>query len=106
MMFIEERVEILELQNKELRDIVDDLINKQNEEFVTAKELSEIMKCSINHIYSKIRSGEIFATDKLGSIPRIPMSQFYKNNPKEKKMKKTRQVKEQKPKTMEELIFG
>ena len=105
-MYIEERLELLELQNKELREKLEDLMSKQKERFVTAKELSEIMNCSVNNIYVKIRSGEIFATDKLGSIPRIPMSQFYENNPKEKNEKKKVQEKKEEQKSMKELVFG
>lgn len=105
-MFIEERLNLLETQNEELRKKIYELENKQSERFVTAKELSEIMQCSINNVYVKIRSGEIFATDKLGSIPRIPMSQFYENNPKEKNEKKKVQVNDNQKKSMKALVFG
>lgn len=105
-MGIEERIEYLEIQNEELRSKVEYLENRNEERFVTAKELAAIMNCSVNNIYIKIRSGEIFATDKLGSIQRIPMSQFYQNNPKEKKVRKNVQAKDEKSKSMKELVFG
>lgn len=105
-MGIEERIENLEIQNEELRSKVEYLEHRNEERFVTAKELAAIMNCSVNNVYIKIRSGEIFATDKLGSIPRIPMSQFYQNNPKEKKLRKNVQAKDEKSKSMKELVFG
>lgn len=75
-MWIEERIKRLEEAVENLAMRIDMV---QNEKWVTPSELAKIMNCSINNIYIKIRSGEIYATDKLGSIKRIPMSQFYKN---------------------------
>lgn len=74
-MHIEERLDELEKQVKNLTDKVAHL--EHEEKWVSAKELSEIMGCSVNNIYIRIRSGEIYASRKLGS-PRIPLSQFYK----------------------------
>lgn len=81
-MTLEERVERLEEQ----------VTNK--EEWVTPKELSEIMKCSTNNIYIKIRKGDIYATDKLGSILRIPMSQFYNEKEEVEAIKEAKSIKE------------
>lgn len=105
-MGIEERIEQLEVMCHELSEKLQQSEARQADRFVSAKELAEIMDCSLNNVYIKIRSGEIFATDKLGSIPRIPMSQFYQNNPKEKKVRRTKQKKDDKPKSMKELVFG
>lgn len=89
-MTLEERIKRLEEQAT------------NREEWVTPKELSEIMKCSTNNIYIKIRKGEIYATDKLGSIKRIPMSQFYQNG--KKPIKK--ESNPNKELSIKELVFG
>ncbi len=75
-MYLEDRVNELERQVTELTDKVAHLKSVNNDKWVSAKELSEIMGCSVNNIYIRIRSGEIYASRKLGS-PRIPLSQFY-----------------------------
>ena len=94
-MSIEERIERLEMA---IATLTEQINATQKEQWVTPQELAQIMNCSVNNIYLKIRSGEIYATGKLGAIKRIPMSQFYKNETKE----------ELKPreKTMREKIFG
>ena len=94
-MSIEERIERLEMA---IATLTEQINATQKEQWVTPQELAKIMNCSVNNIYLKIRSGEIYATGKLGAIKRIPMSQFYKNETKE----------ELKPreKTMREKIFG
>lgn len=81
-MTLEERIKRLEEQAT------------NREEWVTPKELSEIMKCSTNNIYIKIRKGDIYATDKLGSILRIPMSQFYNEKEEVEVFKETKSTKE------------
>lgn len=81
-MTLEERIKRLEEQ----------ATNK--EEWVTPKELSEIMKCSTNNVYIKIRKGDIYATDKLGSILRIPMSQFYNEKEEVEAIKEAKSIKE------------
>lgn len=43
--------------------------------YVTPKELSVLMKCSVNHIYMKIREGKIRTVDIAG-VRRIPIEQF------------------------------
>lgn len=78
-MGIEERIEKLEQLTEEMADKINYLEFRNNDKWVSAKELAQIMGCSVNNVYIKIRAGEIYATSKLGSIPRIPMSQFYKN---------------------------
>lgn len=75
-MYLEDRVNELEKQVKELTDKVAHLESVNNDKWVSAKELAEIMGCSVNNIYIRIRSGEIYASRKLGS-PKIPLSQFY-----------------------------
>ena len=94
-MSIEERIERLEMA---IATLTEQINATQKEQWVTPQELAKIMNCSVNNIYLKIRSGEIYATGKLGAIKRIPMSKFYKNETKE----------ELKPreKTMREKIFG
>jgi hypothetical protein len=91
---LEERIEMLE---ETITKMEEQIKLTQNDKWVTPNELANIMNCSVNNIYIKIRSGEIYATDKLGSIKRIPMSQFYKNeivNEKEKQATKKLSMKE------------
>lgn len=76
-MTIEDQIKELALKVEELTDKVARL--EREEKWVSVKELSEIMGCSANNIYIRVRSGEIYASRKLGS-PRIPLSQFYKND--------------------------
>ncbi len=79
MMYVEQRIEELERQVSELSDKVKNLEMIGNERWLSAKEIAELMNCSVNNIYIRIRSGEIYATRILGS-PRIPISQFYKQS--------------------------
>ena len=58
---LEERINQLECENKQV--------------FVTPKELSEILRCSLNNVYIKIREGKIIAVP-IGRSYRIPMEQF------------------------------
>lgn len=104
-MGIEQRIEELENLTKQLNDKVEYLEEVNHDKWVTAKELSEIMNCSLNNVYIKIRSGEIYATDKLGSIPRIPLSQFYINKKGEEKTT-IKPRNNQKVLTMKERVFG
>lgn len=102
-MYIEERLEQLEKENTELRSRVETLERKGGDIFVSTKELAEIMHCTINTIYRKIRSGEIFVTRKAGEI-KIPMSQFQEPEkivhiPKQRK-------KEERELTLKERVFG
>jgi len=102
-MGIEERLAELEVLTKNLSSKILYLEKINNDKWVSAKELAELMGCSTNNIYIKIRKGDIYATDKLGSIPRIPMSQFYK--------KETLKVEVEKPKStgvlsVRERVFG
>jgi len=78
-MSIEERIALLENTAYELQNKINYLEKKNSDKWVSAKELAEIMSCSVNNIYIKVRSGEIYATKRLGSSPKIPMSQFYKD---------------------------
>ena len=86
-MYLEERLERLEEENEELKNRIKTLERKGADRFVTVGELAEMMGCSCNTIYCKIRTGEIESTRKTGDH-RIPMSQFYKEQPKITKIKK------------------
>lgn len=101
-MTIQERISKLELENKELKEYVDMLAVV--ERFVTPSELSEILKCSKNHIYIQIRKGIIQAVT-LGSAIRIPMSQFQQKTEQSvsRKVKKIQDEPEHKRKTMQEI---
>lgn len=46
------------------------------QEYVTPKELADILNCSLNNIYIKIRQEKIKAIP-LGRSYRIPMNQFH-----------------------------
>ena len=88
----------IEDQIKELAGKVEELTDKvarleREEKWVSVKELAEIMGCSTNNIYIRARSGEIYASRKLGS-PRIPLSQFYKSNIPSKEDPKKKSLKE------------
>jgi hypothetical protein len=76
-MGIEERILELEELTQILSDKIANLECVGNDKWVSAKELADIMGCTVNNVYIKIRSGKVYATNKLGSLPRIPMSQFY-----------------------------
>lgn len=96
-MRIEDRIEKLE-------KLVDKLSNQisatKEDKWVTPSELAKTMGCSVNNIYLKIRSGEIYATDKLGTIKRIPMNQFYKDE------RVSRVFKSNEDKSIKEKVFG
>lgn len=101
--------EELQELHKEIAVIKDELAQMQarnQERFVSPVELAEIMGCSRNTISNKLKSGDIYATRKLGD-PRIPMSQFYKTDPVDLLKRKTeRPRKAAGAETMENLIFG
>lgn len=104
-MCIEDKIDLLEQQVKQLQTQLAKLEAQRNDKYVTPKQLAEIMNCSVNNIYVKIRSGEILA-DRSTGLPRIPMSQFVgqasevaETPPKPKK-------KNEQPKTMKEMVFG
>jgi excisionase family DNA binding protein len=102
-MHIEERIEELEKLTKLLNEKIEYLESMNQDKWVSVKELAEIMGCSVNNIYIKIREGKIFATDKFGSTPRIPLSQFYNDKKvKEKVVEKTGR----KDMSMKEKVFG
>ena len=103
-MYLEERVKQLEEQNKELVNRLAILEKGSTTRFVTAKELSEIMNCSIQNVHRKIRNGEIQVTRKLGD-PRIPMNQFLEPEEKEPTILK-RQALPKKELSMAEQVFG
>lgn len=105
-MYIEEQIKVLSEEVEQLKEKVSMYEARGSERFVTPKELAEMMNCSANTIYVKIRSGEIHATRRAGD-PRIPMSQFYKTDPIDlisRKPKKLQKVSG--GETMKELVFG
>lgn len=106
-MGIEERIDILEQENKKLEDRVSYLEAVKTDKFVTPKQLAEIMDCSTNHVYILIREKKIQATH-LGSSPKIPMSQFYDKHPSEclSKNKKKNNNPSTSPSTMKDIVFG
>ena len=108
-MYLEERIEKLEEPVKELSDKVEHLESVNHDKWVSAKELSMLMGCSTNNIYIKIRSGEIYATKKLGALPRIPLSQFYEQEQEKPITVREKPQAKQKPQrelTMKEIVFG
>lgn len=109
-MYLEERVEHLEKENLDLRKRIESLEINGMDRFVSAGELAEIMGCSVNTVYVKIREGTIEATRRTGDH-RIPMSQFYRKKEgkdgKEDKTVKIRQYqKKETPKDIKSLVFG
>lgn len=70
------RLASLELSVLDLYKRLQRLENCQN--YVTAKELAGLMKCSVSHVYKAIHSGKI-KTVNVGGVRRIPMSQFDDN---------------------------
>ncbi|WP_395025328.1 helix-turn-helix domain-containing protein [Robinsoniella sp.] len=78
-MGIEERISLLEEENKRLQKAIDYLKSRADDGFFTPEEVAEKMKCSRNHIYDLIREGIIETAPRIGKSIRIPMSQFYRN---------------------------
>lgn len=91
-MYIEDQINELTFKIQDLTDKMDLL--GHSEKWVSAKELAEIMGCSLSTVYLKIRSGEIYASKRLGT-PRIPLSQFYEEKDQQpEKPKKERSIAE------------
>lgn len=106
-MCIEERLEALEHENRQLKDDVEQLKRLRNDQFVTVAELAEIMKCTRSTVHRMIKEGKIFASRKTGD-PRIPLSQFYGEEP-EKLVERKYVTERKEPKrelSMQEQIFG
>ena len=87
MPYLEERIEHLEKEVQELREA------KRAEQYKTPAQLAEIMGCTSQHVGNLIKRGEIEAV-RLGTLVRIPMSQFEKKNCNETTSK------------MKQVIFG
>lgn len=104
-MMIEERIERLEMENQALKERIAALENNQTPQYVTIGELAEIMQCSRQNIYQKIRTGNILATRKLGD-PRIPMNQFLEDAQKTEVIFGSTPKRATREKTMAELVFG
>lgn len=77
-MGIEERISLLEEENKKLQEAVEYLKSRANDGFFTPEEVALKMKCTTNHIYNLIRRGTIETAARTGKSIRIPMSQFYR----------------------------
>ena len=78
-MYIEERVETMEAQIRKLQEQLEEL-QGIGEQFLTPKEVAQLMRCSVQTIYLKVQSGDIQADMSTGRA-RIPKSQFYKKKP-------------------------
>lgn len=92
-MGIEERISLIEEENKRLQEEVEYLKARADDGFFTPEEVAEKMKCSRNHIYDLIREGVVETAARTGRVIRIPMSQFYRKEQtvigeKEKPMRK------------------
>lgn len=104
-MHIEERIEQQEKLIEQLLARVEELEKREKpEEYVTPKQLAEMMNCSANTVYIKIRSGEIKAVH-IGSNPKIPMNQFEITNQEQAVITHKKERKE-KEKSIKELVFG
>lgn len=75
-MYLEERISRLEEENASLKKRLEALERKGADRFLNAHEVADMFGCAPNTIYTKIRSGEIYATRKAGGV-KIPLSQFY-----------------------------
>lgn len=74
-MYLEERLEALEKENRQLKERVEKMEKYSMTRFATPKEVAELMGCTIQNVHRKIKAGEIIVTRRLGD-PRIPMYQF------------------------------
>lgn len=90
-MYIEERVQALEMQIELLQKQLESLQGAGEELFLTPKEAAQLMRCSVQTIYLKVQSGDIQADMSTGRA-RIPRSQFYrkKETPKQPPLKRVR----------------
>lgn len=103
-MYLEERVEKLETENAALKARLESLEAQRTDKFVTPAQLAEIMQCSTNTVYIRIRAGDIVADRRTGN-PRIPMSQFYGKS-QEKLVELGSRRRRKKELTMEQQVFG
>ena len=94
-MYLEERVQALEMQIELLQKQLESLQGAGEELFLTPKEAAQLMRCSVQTIYLKVQSGDIQAEMSTGRA-RIPRSQFYRKKeiPKQPPLKR---VKPEKP---------
>lgn len=105
-MRIEQQIAALVKEVENLNDEILKIKARDQESFVTLDKLAEIMQCSTQTVRNKIKSGDIYATRKLGD-PKIPMSQFYKSDPVDLiKRKSTNLRKVSGGESMEQLVFG
>lgn len=105
-MYIEQQMEALTKEMQAMKDELAQMKARSQEQFVTPAELAEIMQCTPTTVYTKIRSGDIYATRKTGD-PKIPMSQFYKSDPIDLLKRKPEKLRKASGgESMEQLIFG
>lgn len=105
-MHIEQQIAALVKEVENLNDEISKIKARDQESFVTLDKLAEIMQCSTQTVRNKIKSGDIYATRKLGD-PKIPMSQFYKSDPVDIiKRKPAKMRKVSGGESMEQLVFG
>lgn len=78
-MYLEERVQALEMQIELLQKQLESLQGAGEEQFLTPKEAAQLMRCSVQTIYLKVQSGDIQADMSTGRA-RIPRSQFYRKS--------------------------
>lgn len=79
-----EKAEMRLLRRKcdQLEERLQKLETAGNKEFATPKEVADMLACSQNNIYIKIRQGKIKAV-LLGRSYRIPLGQFQTQSPAE-----------------------
>lgn len=104
-MYLEQRVEELEKENRLFRQELEELKAQNAERYVTPAQLSEIMGVHVNTIHKKIREGSIKVTRKLGD-PRIPMSQFTEEETPDGVIKLITRKEVKKKLTIKEQVFG
>lgn len=105
-MGIEERISLLEEENKRLQEAVEYLKSKSDDGFFTPEEVAEKMKCSRNHIYDLIREGVIETAPRIGKSIRIPMSQFYRKEQAESTGEEKSMKKRAGKEDIKKMIFG
>lgn len=77
-MYIEQQIETLSKQVKNLQEEMTNMKRKTSEKILTPKEFAELVQINENTVYTWIRQGKIEILSGLGAAKRIPMSQFYK----------------------------
>lgn len=105
-MGIEERISLLEEENKKLQEAVEYLKCRTDDGFFTPEEVAQKMKCTTTHIYHLISRGVIETAARTGKNVRIPMSQFYKKEPRECVVEERKKRIKTGKEDMRKMIFG